>query len=87
MNVKIKLTRPVVVKGVNAPPVGEPFECPNAEAQVLLGMGAAEVVSPDSALSVPPEVIQTREPTVPHRDPAPESETPPPQSAPRKRAR
>lgn len=41
----IRLLRPVAVRGVVTPPLGEPFEAPTGEAHVVLAMEAAERVS------------------------------------------
>jgi len=67
---RIKLLKPVSIKGNPEAQVGVPFE-PKfpGEARQLIGMGLAELVS-DSPTEQP-EVTQTREPSIEVRDPAP----------------
>lgn len=78
---RIRLKAPVVVKGYPNVKVGDVIEIQNNDAQVLLGMGAAELVGPEDApdgLTTGRGVIESREPVVEAREPVAASvETPP----------
>jgi hypothetical protein len=84
--VKIKLLKPVVVKGHPNANVGDILEVTPHTFQVLEGLGAA-VDATNTRIEQPPETIETREPVVENRDPEVSPQTPPVQSSGRKRAR
>lgn len=88
---RIKLKSSVVIKGFPNVQVGQVVEVPDGEAQVLLGMGAAELVGPEEkadGLTTGRGVIDTREPAVQTREPEiePDPGTPPQKSSRRKPA-
>ena len=83
---RIRLKAPVVIKGFPNVQVGEVVEVPDSDAQVLLGMGVAELVGPaekPDGLTTGRGVIAEREPAIATRDP----ETQPQKSSQRKPAR
>lgn len=69
---RIRLKAPVVIKGFPNVKVGEVVEIPNHDAQVLIGMGVAELVGPEEkpdGLTTGRGVVETREPEVQAREP------------------
>jgi hypothetical protein len=82
---RIRLKAPVVIKGFPNVQVGEVVEIPNHDAQVLIGMGVAELVGPEEkpdGLTTGRGVVEMREPEVATRDPEPQPESPKPRRKP-----
>jgi hypothetical protein len=71
---KIKLLKPVIVKGCDGAKVGDILDVPPGVASFLVSDNNAEFYE-DKKLE--PEIIHTREPRVVNRDPLPFAETQP----------
>ncbi len=69
---RIKLLRGVVVKGFPNIKVGEPVDVPSSEAQVLIGMGVAELAGEEKAAAgytTGRGAVETHDPEPATRDP------------------
>lgn len=76
---RIKLKAPVVIRGFPNVQVGEVIEIPDHDAQVLLGMGVAELVGPTEkpdGLTTGRGQVETVQPEVATRDPEVVPESP-----------